>query len=195
LLRNFGAAAFARCAHGPRAGYAGRVKFRAIKEGEDPASGYRDIDPLYFYVKPFFNWSQDVIFHREDESATVWYFVHLDREQFASLLRKMGVSVEQNLDPGAPQNLDAVVPADLSDLETSGTGLAGRPTSIQFILPLAQKRLDDGDYPDTKTELAKQLTKDFARGAPKAHHPKPKTLMNNAEFSEMWRRRTRKDLS
>ena len=46
------------------AAYAGRIKFRAIKEGEDPATGYRDIDPLYFYVKPFFNWSQDVIFNR-----------------------------------------------------------------------------------------------------------------------------------
>ena len=104
------------------AAYSGRIKFRAIKEGEDPASGYRDIDRLYFYVKPFFNWSQDVIFHREDESATVWYFVHLDREQFASLLREMGVSVEQNLDPGALQNLDADRPTDLSSLETSGTG-------------------------------------------------------------------------
>jgi hypothetical protein len=179
------------------AAYAGRIKFRAIKEGEDPANGYRDIDPLYFYVKPFFNWSQDVIFNREDESATVWYFVHLDREQFASLLREMGVSVQQNLDPDAPQDLDAEVPADLSNLETSGTGFAGRPLKAgPYVLSMAKKRLDAGDYPNTKTEFAKQVVRDFAKAAPKADHPTPKTLSQNAAFSEMWqRRKPRKDPS
>ena len=72
-----------------------RIKFRAIKEDGDPADGYKDIDPLYFYIKPFFNRPQDVIFHREDESSTPWYFVHLDREQFASLLRDMDVAAQQ----------------------------------------------------------------------------------------------------
>ena len=113
-----------------------------------------------------------------------------------SFLQELGVSVQQNLDPRAPQDLDAEVPADLSNLETSGTGLAGRGTSIQYILPRAKNRLDAGDYPDTKTEFAKQVARDFARAAPKAHHPTPKALTNNAAFSEMWRlRKPRKDPS
>ena len=71
----------------------------------------RDIDPLYFYVKPFFNWSQDVIFfNREDE---------VPGNSSLSLLRDMGVSARTNIGiPGAPQDLDAEVPADLSNLET-----------------------------------------------------------------------------
>jgi hypothetical protein len=190
---------------------AGRVRFHAL-----PAAGnnkYQEIDPLYFGTRCTLNWNKNEILswgpvdEREckpiydgqecDEVLGVeWYDVHLDREQFASLLREMGVSVQQNLDPGAPQDLDAEVPADLSDLETSGTGLAGRPTSIQSILPRAQTRLDAGDYPDTKTEFAKQVARDFAKAAPRAHHPTPKALKNNAAFSEMWRRRKpRKDPS
>ena len=30
------------------AAYAGRIKFRALKNGENPADGHKGIDPLYF---------------------------------------------------------------------------------------------------------------------------------------------------
>jgi hypothetical protein len=189
---------------------AGRVRFHAL-----PAAGnnkYQEIYPLYFSTRCTLNWNENEILswgpvdEREckpiydgqecDEVLGVeWYDVHLDREQFASLLREMGVSVRQNLDPGAPQDLDAEVPADLSNLETSGTGLVGRPQSVQFVLPMAKKRLDAGDYPDSKTEFAKQLAKDFAKAAPKAHHPKPNSIRNNPGFNEMWRRKPQKDPS
>jgi hypothetical protein len=179
-----------------KAAYDGRIKFRAIKDYANPADGLKDIDPIYFYYNRTFIWTQDEIHSLEDESSTIWSCVHLDRQQFVSFLQELGVSVQQNLDPRAPQNVDAETPADLSDLETSGTGLAGRPQSVRFVLPLAKKRLDAGDYPDTKTEFAKQVARDFAKAAPKAHRPTPKALVNNAAFSEMWRRRKpRKDPS
>jgi hypothetical protein len=161
------------------AAYAGRIKFRAIKEGEDPANGYRAIDPLYFYVKPVFNWSQDVIFNREDESATVWYFVHLDREQFASLLREMGVLVQQNLDADVQQNLDAGVPADLNSQTTYDTGLPGRRSSKHLFLPEAQRRRDAGGCPETLGEFAEQLLDWLKRAHPFAAQPTIKTIKNH----------------
>jgi hypothetical protein len=192
------------------AAHAGRVGFHAL-----PAVGgnkYQKIDPLYFDTGCRFNWNQNQLLNYgtvdEQECKPIydgqeydevlgidWCDVHIDRAQFASFLREMGVTVLQNLDPGALQNVDAEAPADLSDLETSGTGLAGRPRSVQFVLPMAKKRLDAKDYPDSKTEFAKQLAKDFAEAAPKAHHPKPNSIRNNPEFSEMWRRKPRKDPS
>ena len=75
------------------AAYAGRVKFRAQKSDEDD---FKDIDPLYFQHMPEFNWWHDEIFRREDVSSPVWHFVHLDREQFVSLLEDIGVSVQQH---------------------------------------------------------------------------------------------------
>ena len=111
------------------AAYAGEVKFRAIHEGEDPADGYKDIDPLYFHIKPCFHWSQDVIVHPGNDSSKPWYFVHLDREQFVSLLKDMGVSVRQS------PILTLLMQRENNDLET---GVAGRPTSIQLVLPEAQ---------------------------------------------------------
>jgi hypothetical protein len=192
-----------------QAARAGQIRFRALPVGDNK---YQEIDPLYFGARPELNWNKNEILswrpidEREckpgydgeecDEVLGVdWCDVHLDREQFASLLREMGVSVEQNLDPGAPQNLDAEVAADLSDLETSGTGLAGRPTSIQSILPLAQKRLDARAYPDTITEFSEQVARDFAKAAPKAHHPTAKAIRNNSDFRDMWRKKPRKDPS
>lgn len=167
------------------AAYAGRVKFRAVPEGEDPADGSKDIDPLYFYTKPFFNWPQDVIVRLEDELSTPWYFVHLDREDFASLLRDMGVSVKS-------------AGADVQgERKTSGTGLAGRPTSIHLVLPLARSRLDAGDYPNTITEFSKQLAETLAKNEPRAHRMTPKAIRHNPELRELWRHRSPKiiDLS
>src|SRR5262249_30873552 len=77
------------------AAYAGRIKFRAIKDYANPADGLNDIDPAYFYYKRSFNWPQDEI-HLEGESSTVWSCVHLDREQFVSLLSSMGYSIRQS---------------------------------------------------------------------------------------------------
>jgi hypothetical protein len=193
-----------------QAARAGQVRFRALKIGDNT---YQEIDPLYFGTRRELNWNKNQILSYgpvdEQECKPVydgeecdevlgveWYDVHLDREQFASLLREMGVLVQQKQDTDIEQNVDADRPTDLSSLETSGTGLAGRPTSVQFVLPMAQERLDAGDYPDSKTEFAEQLAKAFKEAAPRAHYPQPKTLMTNAEFGEMWRRRKpRKDPS
>jgi hypothetical protein len=136
-----------------RAAYAGRIRFRGVREGEDPVDEYRDIDSLYFYIKPFFNWQQDVIFRREDETSTVWHFVHLDREQFASLLRDMGAAAQQ-----------------------FRTGLPGRPpTSAHFLMPKAQRRLDAEDHQKTITAFSKELADWLkAKGAP----AKPRSIEN-----------------
>ena len=127
------------------AAYSGRIKFRAVKEGDGAADGYKDIDPLYFYIKPFFNWTQDVIFRPEDETSTAWYFVHLDRKQFASLLGDMDVAAQQ-----------------------FRTGLPGRPpTSAHFLMPEAQRRLDAEDHLKTITAFSKELAEWLkAKGVP-----------------------------
>jgi len=157
------------------AAYAGRINFRGIKEFEDPANGYKTIDPLYFYTKPLFNWSQDVIIRLEDESSTPWYFVHLDREQFASLLRGMDVSVGES-DSNHPD-----VPQERK------TGLQGRPSSLYRALELAESRLNARDYPATKTEFAKQIAEAVEKIRPRVPKTGQKALMNNAEFKELWR--------
>ncbi len=163
------------------AAYAGRVKFRAIQENEDPADGYKDIDPLYFYIKPSFHWSQDVIVHLENDLSTPWYFVHLDREQFVALLRDMGVSVKQGPEPD-PQG----------ERKTYRTGGAGRPTSIHFVLKMAQRRLDTADYPDTFRAFSELLAAELKATEPEATPMQPKTMRNNAELRDLWRRRAPK---
>jgi hypothetical protein len=195
-----------------QAARAGQVRFHALSVVGN--NTYQEIDPLYFGARCTFDWNKNQILswglvdEREckpismydgqecDEVLGVdWFDVHLDQEQFASLLREMGVLVHQKLDTDIHQNVDADRPTDLSTLETSGTGLAGRPTSMPHILLLAKERLDAGDYPGTITEFAKQLARDFAKKAPKAHHPKPKTLKQNPTLREMWRLKPRKDPS
>jgi hypothetical protein len=115
-----------------RAARAGQISFHAVKLGKNQ---YQEIKTGFFRKKCNFNWRQNQIEHlipNDPDSeydwkwAMAWDDVHIDREQFASLLKDMSVSVQQNLDPGAPKDLEAEVPADLSNLETSGTGLAGR---------------------------------------------------------------------
>ncbi len=86
------------------AAYAGHVKFRAIKDYANPADGLKDVDPIYFYYKPSFNWTQDEISYLEDESSTVWSCVHLDREQFASLLTLSAVQSGQPATRSRPNN-------------------------------------------------------------------------------------------
>ena len=157
------------------AAYAGNVKFRGIQEGADPADGYKKIDPLYFYVKPFFNWSQDVIFHREDEASTVWYFVHLDRNDFVSLLRDMGVSVQQSPDVDAPQGPDVDAPRKQ---KTYTTGSPGRPTSRHLVLPMAQRKLDGGYRPKDLTVFSEELAKELETTEPEAAPMTPNTIRN-----------------
>jgi hypothetical protein len=186
------------------AAHAGRVRFYAL-----PAVGnnkYQEIDPLYFGTRCTLNWNKNeirswgLVDEREckpiydgqecDEVLGLdWCDVHLDREQFASLLREMGVLVEQKLDQEFQQNADADQPTDLSRLETKGTGFVGRPESVRFVLPMAQKRLDAGDYPDTQKEFSELLAEDFAKSSPDAHHPTAKAIRTNPQFAEMCRRR------
>ena len=143
------------------AAYAGRIKFSAIKEYADPADGFENIDPLYFYIKPFFNWQQDVIYHREDESSTPWYFVHLDREQFASLLRDM------DLEPTQHEHADA------------GTGLPGHRPSIHFIEPEAARRLAAEQHPETLTAFGVELAEWFKATFPLKAPVRPGSVANH----------------
>ena len=165
------------------AAYAGRVKFRALQEGDDPTTGYKDIEPLYFYVNPLFHWSQDVIVHEQCELSRPWYFVHLDREDFASLLRDMGVSVQQSPDPHRP---DLDIPGSQ---KTVRSGAQGAPTSMHLVLQEAQRQLDAGNYPGSLTAFTEELANWLEVAEPKAAPTKPKTMRNNPKLRELWRRR------
>src|SRR5262249_43158 len=85
-----------------RAARAGQVRFRALKIGKNK---YQEIKPSYFRKRCHFKWSKNQIEHwvpynnpedpEYDRTLTVaWDDVHLDRKQFASLLKDMGVTVE-----------------------------------------------------------------------------------------------------
>ncbi len=128
------------------AAYAGRIKFRALKNGENPADGHKGIDPLYFRQQRGFEWYCDRIWSR-DHSTEDWYDVHLDRQQFESLLQEWGVSVQQS--------------PDAADVEggrkTYRTGAAGHPTSIHLVMKVARRRLDAGDYPEFLTTFSEEL--------------------------------------
>jgi hypothetical protein len=129
------------------AAYAGRIKFRATRDYANPADGLKDIDRVYFYYKRSFNWPQDEISCLEDGSPTIWSCVHLDREQFASLLREMGVSVE-------PQNNDIDV---AGKRKTFRTGAPGQPTSKHLVLAEAKRRIAAREYPKTLAEFSREL--------------------------------------
>ncbi len=164
------------------AAYAGRIKFRALKNVENPADGHQVIDPLYFRQQRGFDWECDRIWSRDpesDHSTEDWYDVHLGREQFESLLQEWGVSVRQS--------------PDAADVEggrkTYRTGAAGRPTSIFFVQKIAQRRLDAGDYPESLTTFSEQLAAELKDTEPEATPVTPKTIRNNAKVRELWRRR------
>jgi hypothetical protein len=90
----------------------------------------------------------------------------------------MGVSVQSNSVSDA-----------LDNSKIYKTGLQGRPTAKQLALPIAERRLADGDYPDTKTEFAKQIVDAVAKTEPQAPRMTAKALMNNPKFSELWRKK------
>jgi hypothetical protein len=171
---------------------AGKIKFRAIPLGgkvvpREP-NEYPEIDPIYFTTNPYWRWNENNIqfqcnppanYQDEQDWVSKWYDVRLDREQFASLLREMGITVEPNSDSDAPDNS-----------KIYSTGLQGRPTAIHLALPIAQLRLNAGDYPETKKMFSEQIAEAAAKAHPQAPPMKPKSLMNNPEFSELWRRRS-----
>ena len=80
-----------------------------------------------------------------------WHDVHLDREQFASLLRDMGVSVQQSPDPQSP-DLDIQGAKRLSELVRRG-----HPLPCISFCRMAQRRLNAGDYPGTLTAFTEEL--------------------------------------
>jgi hypothetical protein len=171
--------------------YAGRIRFRALKNGDNPVDGYKEIDPLYFSKRRGLRWDCDEIwasglsprrptFESQGRFTMDWHDVHLDREGFEALLRKMGSSSVQ-------QQSDADVPGDQYK-----TGLAGRRSSIHFILAMAHNRLESGDYPDTLTKFSEQLAEELARTHPQAPPATPKTIRNNSKVRELWRRKTPK---
>lgn len=171
------------------AAYAGRIKLRALKNGDNDADGHKNIDRLYFSEQRGLRWDLDEIWVRDlsprhpkfkpQRSFTRdWRDVHLDREEFEALLRNMGVSVQQNSDAAVPANQKIFY-----------NGLAGRPTSIKLVLPMALSRLNAGDYPDTLVKFSVQLAEAFAKAEPLAPPMSAKTLRNNPELRELWRHR------
>jgi hypothetical protein len=170
------------------AAYAGHIKFRALKNGDDHADGHKDIDRLYFSEPRGLRWYRDEIWSgdhpkfksRPPSFTRDWRDVHLDREDFEALLRGMGVSVQQNPDTNPRGNS-----------KTSRTGVAGRPTSIHLVLDIARRRLDAGDHPDTLAKFSEQLVDALAKAEPQAHPMTPKTVRNSPALRELWRKRSK----
>ena len=126
------------------AAYAGRIQLRALKNGDKDADGHQNIDRLYFSEQRGLRWDIDEIWvrglspaHPEFKSHRSftwdWRDVHLDRKSFEALLQDMGMTVQRSSDADLP-----------SDQTIYTTGLAGRPTSIHLILPMARGRLSPG---------------------------------------------------
>jgi hypothetical protein len=105
-----------------------------------------------------------------------WQHVHVDREQFEALLREMGVSVPQIPETDAQ-----------GKQKTFTTGAPGRPTSKHLVLPMAQRKLDDGDYPKTLIGLSRQLAEELRIAEPEAALMTPKTISN--VIRKLWQAR------
>jgi hypothetical protein len=165
------------------AAQAGTIKFRALGVGNN---NYQEINPGYFSTTRHFDWKKNQIYswvpcddgEYEQELALEWYDVHLERDRYTSLLGDMGVSVQSNSVSDA-----------LDNSKIYKTGLQGRPTAIQLALPIAERRLADGDYPDTKKAFAEQIVNAVAKTEPQAPAMTAKALTNNDKFSELWRKR------
>jgi hypothetical protein len=153
--------------HLRNAAYAGRIKFRAHKTGDEDTDTHREIDHLYFRRRRGFRWECDEIwsqspslrnptFEERPGLTKVWYGVHVDREQFAALLLDTGVSVQQIFK----------------------SGFQGRPTSRHLIGEMAQDRLDAENYPKTLSEFSRQLEKELRSKHPNAAPATAKTIAN-----------------
>jgi hypothetical protein len=165
------------------AAYAGRIKFRALKNSENHADGHRVIDPLYFGEPRGIRWARDEIWFRDlspehpkfkSRPPMEWRDVHIDRADFEALLRDMGVSVVQSLDVDAP-----------ADRKTTKTGMPGRPTSKHLVLERARRRLDAGDYPATLATFSRELADQLRNEEPDAAPMTAKTVAN--AIRELWR--------
>lgn len=108
----------------------------------------------------------------------LWHDVHLDREDFESLLEDMDFSIQKTFDTNSP-----------GKLKTYKTGLAGRPTPKHLVVNLARRWLEARNYPETLTKLSEQLSEFMAETEPQAPRMTPKTIRNNSEIRELWRRR------
>ena len=119
------------------AAYAGRIKFRALKNGDTHVDGHREVDPLYFSQPRGLRWAADEIWSgapyrrfpkfepRPPHFMMDWHDVHLDRKDFEALLQDGGVSVQQRPDADV-----------LGDQRPYRTGLAGHPNSIELFMPM-----------------------------------------------------------
>jgi len=170
----------------------GKVRFGALNAGNK----YQEIDADYFETRFHFHWERNQIQvlapvpdgeqvlapvsdgEYDEDWVVEWRDVHLDRDQFAVLLRDMGVAVEPTGDSGMEENK-----------RIFRTGLAGRPTAVGLALEKAKRRLADGDYPDTKKEFSEQIVDAVRNDEPQAPPMTAKALRNNREFSELWRRK------
>jgi hypothetical protein len=160
------------------AAYAGRIKFRGLKNGENHADGHKDIDHLYFSEERGLRWDLDEIWVRDVSPQHPkfvpqrafrmdWYDVHLDREGFEVLLRGIGVSVIQGFDTQAP-----------GKRKTLNSGMPGRPTSKHLVLAMAKRRLEQGNLPSSLTALSQELAEALRREEPEAAPATPKTIRN-----------------
>lgn len=164
------------------AAYAGRVKFRALKNGDTHLDGHKDIDALYFSEQRVFRWEINEIWSRapggpypkfKSRPPTMdWHDVHLDRNDFEVLLRDRGVSVQQNPDDAPGKH------------KIFKTGMQGRPSSIHLIVPMARRKLEAG-YTKTLTALSEELSRELATSEPEAAPAKPKTIRN--AIRGLWR--------
>jgi hypothetical protein len=172
------------------AAYAGRIRFRALRNGDSPADGHKDIDPLYFSERRGLRWDCDEIwvsglsprrptFESQGRFTMDWHDVHLDREDFEALLQAMDVSVVQSLDADAP-----------GKRKTLTTGMPGRPTSRHLILEIARRRLDAGNYPPTLAAFSRELADALAKEEPGAARMTPKTVSNAVR--PLWRAHQKK---
>jgi hypothetical protein len=166
------------------AAYAGRIKFRGLKNGDNPADGHRVIDPLYFSEPRGLRWGSDEIwvrdlsprhpkFKSQPPFTLDWRDVHLDREDFEALLQAMGVSVVQSLDAVAP-----------GKRKTLTTGMPGRPTSKHLVLEIARRRLDAGDYPSKLSMFSRELADALRNEEPDAAPMTAKTVAN--AIRQLW---------
>jgi hypothetical protein len=159
------------------AAYAGRIKFRGLRNGADDADGHKDIDNLYFRERRGLRWEADQIWSgapyrrfpdfrpRPPHFVMEWHDVHLDRKDFEALLRDEGVPIQQS--------------ADALDKQTTyATGAPGRPTSRHFVEPEAERILDNGHRPKNLTVFSNELAKWLRTTYPKAVPMTSKAIQN-----------------
>jgi hypothetical protein len=170
-----------------QAAYAGRIKFRALKNGDNQADGHKDIDRLYFGEERGFRWEINQIWVRDLSPEHPkfkphrafwmdWYDVHVDREDFEALLRDMGVAVVQSLDVVAP-----------GKRKTLRTGMPGRPTSKHLVLAKARCRFDAGNLPSSLAAFSRELADALALEEPDAAPMTAKTVSN--AIRKLWHER------